>query len=120
MAEIFVLAEHRQGELRDITGEMLGAAEKIAIAQGASLTAVLLGKGVEPLAGDLAATASKVLVVEDALLEHFNSILYQKVLSSLISKYHPVLTLIGNTAFGMDLAHSLSVEMGLPIVTDCI
>jgi len=120
MAEIFVLAEHRQGELRDITGEMLGAAEKIAIAQGASLTAVLLGKGVETLAGDLAATASKVLVVEDALLEHFNSILYQKVLSSLISKYHPVLTLIGNTAFGMDLAPSLSVEMGLPIVTDCI
>jgi electron transfer flavoprotein alpha subunit len=62
MAEIFVLAEHRQGKLRDITGEMLGAGEKIAAAQGASLTAVLLGKGVETLVGELAKTASKVLV----------------------------------------------------------
>src|SRR4030042_1892261 len=120
MAEIFVLAEHRQGKLRDITGEMLGAGEKIAAAQGASLTAVLLGKGVETLAGELATTASKVLVVEDDPLEHFNSALYQKVLSSLTSRYHPLLTLIGNTAFGMDLAHSLAVEMGFPLITDCI
>jgi electron transfer flavoprotein alpha subunit len=120
MAEIFVLAEHREGKLRDITGEMLGAGEKIATVQGASLTAVLLGKGVESLAGELATVASNVLVVEDALLEHFNSIVYQKVLSSLISKYRPFLTLIGNTAFGMDLAPSLAVEMGFPLVTDCI
>jgi len=27
MAEIFVLAEHREGELREITFEMLGAAK---------------------------------------------------------------------------------------------
>ena len=120
MTEIFVLAEHRQGKLRDITGEMLGAGEKIATAQGASLTAVLLGKGVETLAGELAKTGAKILVVEDALLEHFNSNLYQEVLSSLISKYRPSLTLIGNTAFGMDLAPSLAVEMGFPLVTDCI
>jgi electron transfer flavoprotein alpha subunit len=120
MAEIFVLAEHRQGKLRDITGEMLGAGEKIAAAQGASLTVVLLGKGIEALAEELVKTASKVLVVEDALLEHFNSNLYQEVLSSLISKYRPSLTLIGNTAFGMDLAPSLAVEMGFPLVTDCI
>ena len=120
MAEIFVLAEHRQGKLRDITGEMLGAGERIAATQGASLTAVLLGKGVETIAGELATVASKVLVVEDALLEHFNSIVYQKVLSSLISKYRPLLTLIGNTAFGMDLAPSLAVEVGFPLVTDCI
>jgi electron transfer flavoprotein alpha subunit len=53
-------------------------------------------------------------------LEHFNSLLYQNVLSSLISKYQPLLTLIGHTAFGMDLAPSLSVEKGLPLATDCI
>jgi len=120
MAEIFVLVEHRQGKVRDITGEMLGAGEKIAAAQGASLTAVLLGKSVKTIAEELATRASKVLVVEDDSLEHFNSALYQKVLSSLISKYHPPLTLIGHTAFGMDLAPSLSVEMGLPLTTDCI
>ena len=120
MAEIFVLVEHRQGKVRDISTEMLGAGERLAGAQGASVTAVLLGKEARTMAEALAARASKVLVVEDEALEHFNSALYQKVLSSLISKHHPLLTLIGHTAFGMDLAPSLSVELGFPLTTDCI
>ena len=53
-------------------------------------------------------------------MENFNSLPYQKVLSILYSKYQPFLTLIGHTAFGMDLAPSLSVELGLPLATDCI
>jgi electron transfer flavoprotein alpha subunit len=120
MGEIFVLAEHRQGKLRDITYEMLGAADKLATQRGAALTAVLLGKGVKHFAEELATRAPKVLVVEDESLENFNSDLYQKTLSSLLSKYHPPLVLVGHSAFGMDLAPSLSVEMGFPLVTDCI
>jgi electron transfer flavoprotein alpha subunit len=120
MAEIFVLVEHRQGKIRDITYEMLGVGENVASQQGASLTTILLGHNVKNFAEELATRALKVLVVEDVQLEHFNSILYQKVLSSLIAKYQPLLTLIGHTAFGMDLAPSLSVETGFPLVTDCI
>ena len=120
MSEIFVLVEHRQGKIRDITYEMLGLGEKIAATQGATLTAVLLGKGVNFFAKDLATRAPKVLVVEDDQLENFNSMIYQKILSSLIPKYQPLLTLIGHTAFGMDLAPSLSVEVGFPLATDCI
>jgi electron transfer flavoprotein alpha subunit len=120
MGEIFVLVEHRQGKIRDITYEMLGAGGKLASRQGVSSTAVLLGHHVKNFAEELATRASKVLVVDDAQIEHFNSILYQKVLSSLIAKYQPLLTLIGHTAFGMDLAPSLSVEIGFPLVTDCI
>jgi electron transfer flavoprotein alpha subunit len=120
MGEIFVLVEHRQGKIRDITYEMLVAGEKLASQQGGSSTAILLGHKVKDFAEELATRVSKVLVVEDEQLEHFNSILYQKVLSSLIAKYQPLLTLIGHTAFGMDLAPSLSTEMGFPLVTDCI
>ena len=120
MAEIFVLVEHRQGKIRDITGEMLAVGERLAGQGSASLTAVLFGKGVKPMAEELATRASKVLAIDDDRLEHFNALLYQKVLSSLLSKYHPLLTLIGHTAFGMDLAPSLAVEKGFPIATDCI
>ncbi|MGQ9647972.1 MAG: electron transfer flavoprotein subunit alpha/FixB family protein [Thermodesulfobacteriota bacterium] len=120
MTEVFVLVEHRQGKIRDITYEMLGLGEKIATQRGTTLTAVLLGKGVDSFAEDLAMKASKVLVVEDDQLQNFNSLIYQKVLSTLIQKYQPALVLIGHTAFGMDLAPSLSVQMGFPMVTDCI
>ena len=86
MAEIFVLVEHRQGKIRDITYEMLGAGENVASQQGASLTTILLGHNVKNFAEELATRALKVLVVEDEQLEHFNSIFYQKVLSSLSSQ----------------------------------
>jgi len=120
MAEIFVLVEHRQGKIRDITYEMLGLGENLANHLGTSFTAVLLGHDVKTFAEDLATRASRILVVEDENLKDFNSVLYQKVLSSLIAKYQPLLTLMGHTAFGMDLAPSLSVEMGFPLATDCI
>jgi electron transfer flavoprotein alpha subunit len=120
MSEIFVLVEHRQGKIRDITYEMLAVGEKLASLQGSSSTAVLLGHQVKNFAEELTSRASKVIVVEDAQLENFNSIFYQKALSSLIAKHQPSLTLIGHTAFGMDLAPSLSVESGFPLVTDCI
>ena len=120
MNDIFILVEHRQGQIRDLTYEMLGLGENLANQQGASFTAVLLGHDVKNFAEDLATRVPKVLVVEDENLKNFNSILYQKTLFSLISKYQPSLLLMGHSAFGMDLAPSLSVEMEFPLVTDCI
>ena len=120
MGEIFVLVEHRQGKIRDITYEMLGAGREYSHPAGASLTAVLLGIMSKILPRSWPQGHRRSWSWKMSNLEHFNSILYQKVLSSLIAKYQPLLTLIGHTAFGMDLAPSLSVEMGFPLVTDCI
>ncbi|HDM35940.1 MAG TPA: electron transfer flavoprotein subunit alpha/FixB family protein [Candidatus Syntrophoarchaeum butanivorans] len=120
MSEIFVLAEHRNGELRDVTFEMLSGARNLADKMGATVTAVLLGSGVNEMAEKLKSYANKVLVVDDPKLENFNAEIYQKVLSKLIKDHKPVVTLIGHTAFGMDLAPALAVELGLPLATDCI
>ena len=120
MAEIFVLAEHREGELREITFEMLGAAKNLGKDMGATITAVLLGHDVDTYAEKLGSYADTVLVVDDPKLDYFNAEIYQKVLSKLISDKNPVVTLIGHTAFGMDLAPALAVELGLPLATDCI
>jgi len=120
MSEIFILIEHRQGKIRDISYEMLGLGENLAKQQNTSATAVLLGHDVKNFAEDLVTRVPKVLVVEDENLKNFNSVLYQKTLSALISKYQPSLLIMGHSAFGMDLAPSLSIEMDLPLVTDCI
>jgi electron transfer flavoprotein alpha subunit len=116
---IFVLAEHRRGELRDVTFEMLGKGRELAAATGASLVAVLLGHNVDGFATELAKHANQVLVVEDKWLEHFNSEAYQQVLAHLIAERKPSLVLIGHSAYGMDLAPSLATQLDLPLVTDC-
>jgi len=118
--EIFCLAEHRSDELRDVTLELLGKANDLAEKLDAEVNAVLLGHDVGSFAQELSSHAKRVLVVEDEKLADFNQAAYQKVLSHLIHEHGPVLTLIGHTAFGMDLAPSLAVETDLPLATDCI
>src|SRR3990170_2468341 len=120
MTEIFVLAEHRQGQVRDITFEILTKASAIAEKTNAELTAVLLGKGVKEHAKTLSEYAKKVLLVEDDKLENFNSETYLKVLSTLIQQHKPLLTMIGHTSYGLELAPRLAAALNLPIVTDCI
>lgn len=120
MIEVFVLTEHRQGKIREVTYEILGWGERLITQQEGTLTALLLGYGIKELAEELSVRASRVLVVEDERLKDFNSIYYQRVLSSLLSRYQPLLLLMGHTAYGMELAPSLSVELDLPLATDCI
>lgn len=120
MAEIYVLAEHRQGQFRDITFEMLTKARELAGKVNAELCAIILGKDVMEQAKILAEYANKVILVENERLEHFNSDLYQKSISSIIHERRPLLTLIGHTSYGLDLAPRLAASMSIPLATDCI
>ena len=120
MSELFVLVEHRRGELRDITLEMLTLGRQLAQKNGHSLTAVLIADHSERFTDQLKNYADKIICIDDARVEHFNSEIYQRILVSLLKDRKPILTLIGNTAFGLDLAPSLATEMSLPLVTDCI
>ena len=120
MREILVLTEHRQGQIRDITFEMLTKGRELAGKTNTELTAVLFGKDVKSHAKTLSDYARKVLLVEEAKLENFNSEAYQKVLSNIIRERKPLLTLIGHTSFGVDLAPSLAVSLNVPLATDCV
>lgn len=120
MKEIIVLAEHRRGELRDVTWEMLSKARQLAESLDAEIGVALLGKGVDHLAEALKPKANKVFFIEDERLEFFNSETYEKALTQLITERKPLLTLIGHTAMGMDFAPSLAVHLKMPLATDCI
>lgn len=118
MGDIFVLAEHRQGELREVTQEMLTKAAELAAELGGSAVAVLLGSGVDSFAETLAGYSDKVLYIDDPLFADYNSEKYQKVLVELVNQYKPELLMIGHTTQGVDLAPALAVEMKMPFVAD--
>src|SRR5450756_84866 len=79
MSDIFVLAEHRQGELREVTLEMLTMAGQL----GSPVTAVLFGSGVNDFADKCASFADKVIYVDDPMFENYNSAAYQAALVEL-------------------------------------
>lgn len=120
MGEIFVLVEHRQGEVRDISYEMLWKADELCRSLSQSLTAVVMVGGDEPFISDIAGRADRVLVVKDERLEGFNADLYKEVLVSLIQDRKPFMILMPHSPWGMDLAPSIAVRTGFPLVTDCV
>jgi electron transfer flavoprotein alpha subunit len=120
VAEIFVLAEHRQGIIRDITYEMLTKARETAQKRNIMVVSVLLGNDVDKGAEILSEYVEKLLVIEDPRLENFNSDVYQRFLTALINKYKPWLIMMGHTSYGIELAPRLAASLNIPLATDCI
>ncbi len=120
MGDVLVLAEHRRGELREITYEMLGAASDLAGELGGQAVALLVGDSTDGLTADIASCGIKVVAVDHPLLKHYNSDKYQKVVSHVIDELKPELVMIGHTIQGVDLAPALAVEKDLPLVPDVI
>lgn len=120
MREVIVLAEHRRNEIRDITFEMLTKGRQLTEKIRSELVAVIFGKNIRDKAEILAKYADKVLLVDDDRFEFFNSDVYQQALSMIIRERKPLLTMIGHTSYGLDLAPSLAVSLNIPLVTDCL
>ena len=71
MGGIFVVVEHRQGKVRDITLEMLSKAGELKNDLGGDLTAVLLGWETGSLIEALKGRADRILVIEDERAKKF-------------------------------------------------
>lgn len=120
MKEILVIAEHRRGEMRDVTWEMLSKARQLAEGMNGKIGVALLGQGINSLVEGLQSKAHQVFLIEDQRLEVYNAETYQRVLTQLIHERKPFLTLIGHTTMGMDYAPSLAAHLKIPLATDCI
>ncbi|TES92602.1 MAG: electron transfer flavoprotein subunit alpha/FixB family protein [Candidatus Cloacimonadota bacterium] len=117
--DIFVIVEHRRGEVRDITFELLTKGYELSRDRG-KLLAVLLGFQNEKIIDKLKPFAETILNIDDERLKEFNAEYYQIVLSNLLQEKKPFITLLGQTAFGIDFAPSLSTAIDLPYSSDCL
>jgi len=120
MNEIFVVAEHRKEEVREITFEMLSKANDLCRELSSNLTAVVIGGSDAAFVKDIAQRADRVIVVADEKLKNFDADRSKEIIKRLIEKDRPLLTLMGHTSWGMDLAPALSIKTGFPLATDCV
>lgn len=120
MEEILILAEHRKGELRDITFEMLNFAQSFASHNGVALTVLLLGQEISEMADRLSHTCDSLLLLDAPELASYSPEPYLQVLENLLQERAPFLLLMGHTAAGMDLAPALAVRHSIPFVSDCL
>jgi electron transfer flavoprotein alpha subunit len=118
--EVWVFAEQHSGKLEETPIELMSKARDLANTLGVKLGAVLLGKDVRSLATKLIQYgADRVYVVENELLEHYQSNSYSKVVDELVHKYEPQIMIYGATVTGRDLAPRVASAIKAGLTADC-
>jgi electron transfer flavoprotein alpha subunit len=118
--EVWVFAEQHEGKLEDIGLELLGRARMLGDKLGVKVGAVLIGNQVKSLAEKLFHYgADNVYVIENPLLEHYQTNSYSKVIYDLIHKYEPQIMIYGASSCGRDLAPRVASAIKAGLTADC-
>ncbi|MFR6371520.1 MAG: electron transfer flavoprotein subunit alpha/FixB family protein [Phascolarctobacterium succinatutens] len=117
---MWVIAEQENGQLMNVTFELLGAAKELCAKLEEKCCAVL----VTAVAGELpqqliAAGADVVYVIEDAKYADYDTELYTDAICQLSKKYDPASIMFGATDDGRDLAPRVAARLHTGLCADC-
>lgn len=117
---VWVLAEQKNNKVQPVSYELLNKGRELADELRVDLTAVLLGSAVKEEAQRLIHRgADKVIVVEDTILNHYQSGPYSAVITEVIKKYKPEIILAGATTIGRSLVPRLAIKLNTGLTADC-
>src|SRR3984957_20341604 len=118
---ILLITEQRDAQWNKTSFETLAAAQQIAAETKSRLAAVVIGKGVSALAGELAASKlDEVLLVEHDLLKAYTPDGYSLALAQVIAQTKPDLVLMPHTYQVRDFAPKLAASLGKGMIGDCV
>jgi len=116
MAEILVLVDHVDGEVKKVTLELLTLANRLGEA-----AAVWVGPGYEAAKDKLGEYgAGKVYVADDEELTSYVVAPKATLLAQLVSEKSPAAVLVSATAEGKEIAGRLAVKIGSGVLTDVV
>jgi len=120
MANVLVVAEVKEGQLKKVTLEMLTKGKDLASKAGGALEGLLMGSGVEGLAAEMGQYgAAKVYVADSGDLAEYNGDAYANAAAKVIEDAKPGIVLVGASVQGKDLAPRLSAKLGAGLASDC-
>jgi len=118
---VMIYGEVIEGKLSAMATELLGCGRQLADDLGQELSAVLVGSGVSSFAQEaIAFGADKVYVVDDPLLQDYQTDSYVSVLEKVVNQAVPQILLLGQTSVGRDLAPRLAFRLGTAATMDCV
>jgi electron transfer flavoprotein alpha subunit len=116
MAEVLVLVDHADGDVKKVTYELLTLAARIG-----EPAAVFVGAGVDAALGGLAEHgATKVYVAEIADAADYVTTPSVAALQAVVAAASPAAVLVPSSAEGKEVAARLAVRLGSGIVTDAV
>lgn len=115
---VLVLAETKDGNVRNVSFEALTVAQQLA--EGGEVIAALIGSdGASHAAAISRYGPAKLYVAEAAELAVYTADAYMQTVLQLIAATAPELILMGHTAMGKEIAPRVAARLGIGLVSDC-
>ncbi len=116
---VLAVAEHRRGELRDVSYELLTAGRLLADATDSDLHVAVISGDVETYADRLNREGVDAIHTVDHG-EEFNHDVYVQALKQLADSVDPTHVLAPNSVNGLDYVPALAQRLDYPLVTDAV
>jgi len=117
---VCIFAEVQDGQVAEVSLELLSKAGELARELGGRVGAFLLGDAVQPLAATLFAHGcDEVHVAEHRALAHYTVLPYTDVLVRMMRANRPAIMLFGATTTGRDLAPRVASTLKVGLTADC-
>ena len=118
---ILVLAEQRGGVLNRSTWEAIVAGQKLGKELRKEVTVLILGKGVNDVAEEVATKGiNEVLVAEDDKLNEYTPDGYAAAIKQVIENERPTYVLFSHTYMVRDFTPKLATALGKVLTSDCV
>jgi electron transfer flavoprotein alpha subunit len=118
---VLAFAEERNGAFKKSSLETIRAARGIADQLGSPFAAVVIGSGVEPIAGMLGAYgAERVIAVDQDDLARHSGTAFAAVIAAVATAENASVVLLPASAMGKDLAPRLAVKLNAGCAADCV
>ena len=117
---VWIVAEHRNGALRNVSFEIASVARKLADELGEEVSAVLVGSGVEGLAPELGKYGvDKIYVADDAMFTDYTTDAYSAAVAKVVKENDASILLLASSVQGKDLSSRLVGVLATGMASDC-
>ena len=116
---VLVVAEHRRGELRDVSFELITAGRELADATDGDLHVAIISGAVDDYAERLNRDGVDAIHTVDHG-EEFNHDVYLQTIEQMADAIDPTYIVAPNSVNGLDYVPAVAGRLGLPLVTDAV
>ncbi|MDS0297568.1 electron transfer flavoprotein subunit alpha/FixB family protein [Halogeometricum sp. S1BR25-6] len=117
--DVLAVAEHRRGDVREVSYELVTAGRELADATGGDLHLAVISGRIDEFTTRLDLEGvDRIHTVDYG--EEFNHDVYTQVVCALADELDPQYVLAPNSVNGLDYAPAVANRLGLPLVTDAV
>jgi electron transfer flavoprotein alpha subunit len=118
---IWVFAEQAEGQIQDVSLQLVGKARELARALNTTVEVILLGCGMKDQVQFLfAAGADRIYLGDAPVLKWYEPEIYTQMIVSLAEEKKPEIMLIGSTCTGRELAPMVAARLKTGLTAHCI